>query len=282
MLYLIIAILASSSVSILMRWSERHVKNNYAMFMANYFTCAVTAFCFAAPKLPLGDTSGLPFAGLLGLVGGAIFLLNFVILKKCIGASGVMLSSVFMKLGVIVPTLMAVLVFGESPTAMQLIGLAAAVAAILIIYLEPKEQRSHGAGSAALLLIALLVISGFAESMTNIYDKTGVAELKDFFLLFNFSSALLISAAITAFKHERIAPLDIVFGVMIGIPNYFTSRCLLLALGSLPAVVTYPIYNIGAIVLISLAGMLIFRERLSRRKLIGILLILAALVLLNI
>lgn len=281
MIYLILAIVCSSAVSLLMRWSEKHVKNNFAMFMANYFTCAVVAFCFAAPKLPLADTKGLPFAALLGLVGGAIFLLNFVVLKKCIGASGVMLSSVFMKLGVIVPTLMAVLVFGESPTILQILGLVVAIAAILIIYLEPKAQSTGAKGSAALLLIVLLVISGFAESMTNIYDKTGVAALKDFFLLFNFSSALLISAVITAVRHEKIGVKDLIFGVMIGIPNYFTSRCLLLALGSLPAVVTYPIYNIGAIVLISLGGMLIFRERLSTRKLIGIGMILVALVLLN-
>ena len=281
MLYLILAIVCSSAVSLLMRWSEKHVRNNFAMFMANYFTCALIAFCFAAPKLPLSDTKGLPFAALLGLVGGAIFLLNFVVLKRCIGASGVMLSSVFMKLGVIVPTLMAVLVFGESPTLMQIIGLAVAIAAILIIYLEPKAQRTKSGGAAALMLIALLIISGFAESMTNIYDKTGVHALKDFFLLFNFSSALLISAIVTIAKRQPIGVKDIAFGVMIGAPNYFTSRCLLLALGSLPAVVTYPIYNIGAIVLISIGGMLIFRERLSSRKLIGILMILAALVLLN-
>ena len=281
MVYLILAVAASSLVSVLMRLSEDHVKNNYAMFMANYFVCSAIAFCFAADKLPLASTEGLPFALGLGLFSGCCFLLNFVLLKKCIGKNGVMLSSVFMKLGVIVPTLMAIIAFGEKPGALQLIGLAVAVAAILVIYIEPSGVRAAASGGA-LLLALLLLASGVTESMTNIYDKVGVKDLKDLFLLFNFGTAMLLSAVITAVRHKPIGWKDIAFGAMIGVPNYFTSRCLLLSLGSMPAVVVYPIYNIGAIVLISIAGMLLFKERLGARKLVGVGLILAALVLLSI
>ena len=280
MLYLILAVAASSSVSIIMRLSERRVKNNYVMFAANYFVCSAIAFCFAAGRLPSASTEGLPFTLGLGLFSGCCFLFNFVLLKKCIGANGVMLSSVFMKLGVIVPTLMAVIAFGEKPTYLQIAGLALAVAAILVIYIEPKA-KSSSAPAGALLLIALLFASGVTESMTNIYDKVGSSDLKDLFLLFNFATAMLLSVIIALFKRQRVGLWDIAFGVMIGVPNYFTSRCLLLALGSLPAVVTYPIYNIGAIVLISAAGILLFKERLGRRKLMGMGLIAAALVLLS-
>ena len=69
---------------------------------------------------------------------------------------------------------------------------------------------------------------------------------------------------------------------MIGIPNYFCSRFLLLSLGELPAFVVYPIYNVGAIVIIGVAGIFVFKEKLGARKAIGFAMMIAAMALLNI
>ena len=83
-------------------------------------------------------------------------------------------------------------------------------------------------------------------------------------------------------KKKRITGADLLFGLLIGIPNYFSARFLLLALGQIPAVVTYPVYSVATIVLISLAGFLAFHEKLSRQKILALLLILLSLVLLNV
>ena len=69
---------------------------------------------------------------------------------------------------------------------------------------------------------------------------------------------------------------------MIGVPNYYCSRFLLKALLKMPAVVAYPTSSVGGIVLVSLAGLFLFKERLSKRQWTAIGLILIALVLLNI
>ena len=81
---------------------------------------------------------------------------------------------------------------------------------------------------------------------------------------------------------ERPKAADALCGLLIGIPNYYSARFLLLALGSVPAVVAYPVYSVGTIVVISAVGVLGFREKLSVQKKWAMLLILAALVLLNI
>lgn len=280
MIYLILAVLSSSAVAIIMRLGEKHIKNNFAMFMANYFVCSTVAFLFIKDKNIFAMQEGLPFTIVLALISGCVYLLNFVLMKLSISANGVMLSSVFMKLGVLVPTAMAITVFGEKPTVFQIIGFALAIAAIIIIYAEPKGEKS-GVKKTAVLLLLLLIVSGMTGSMANIFDKRGTAALKDNFLFFNFFTAMLLSAVITLIKRQPISWKDIVFGVLIGVPNYFASRFLLLSLGYLPAVVVFPIYNIGAIVLIGLAGLLIFKERLSAKKYAGFGMIAAALVLLN-
>ena len=281
MLYLVIAVLVSSLVAILMRLSEKHVTNNFAMFAANYFVCALIAFLFTKDKNVFAPHEGLAFALLLGLVSGCLYLSCFVLLKHNIGKNGVVLASVFMKLGVLIPAIMAIVFFRESPTWLQILGFALAAAAIFVIYLEPgADKKSHG--SSFLWLILLLIVSGLTESMANIYENLGNPEIKDNFLFFNFSVAFLLAATITLIRRKPVTYKDILFGVMIGVPNYFCSRFLLLSLGQLPAVVVYPIYNVGAIVLIGIAGIFLFKERPGVRKSIGYGLIIAALVLLNI
>ncbi len=281
MIYLIIAVIVSSLVAILMRLSEKHVTNNFAMFAANYFVCSLIAFLFTGNKNVFAPHEGLSFALILGLISGCLYLTCFVLLKQNIHRNGVMLASVFMKLGVLVPVIMAVLFFHEAPTAFQIVGFVLAVLAIVIIYMEPSGEK-RGLTLTSLLLLLLLLVSGLTESMANIYDKLGNAGIKDNFLFFNFATAFVLAVSVTVFGRKKITPKDILFGVMIGIPNYFCSRFLLLSLGSLPAFVVYPIYNVGAIVLIGIAGLFIFREKLSSRKAIGYGLIIAALILLNI
>lgn len=284
MIYLIIAVFTSSAVSIFMRLGEKHIKNNFAMFMANYFVCAsiAAAFLFTSGKSISPSINGFPFAVGLGAFGGILYLSSFVLLKFNIGKNGVMLSSVFMKLGVLVPSLMAIIIFREMPTALQIIGMVLAVAAIIIIYFEPSGDASSKHTKGIVFLLLLLFLAGLVESLANIYEKLGNPDLKDLYMVSVFVSAMLLSAAVVIFKRQKIGWKDLAFGVLIGIPNYFSTRFLLLALSSVPAFVTYPVYNIGAIILIGLAGILIFREKAGIRKFIGFALIIAALILLNI
>ena len=82
-------------------------------------------------------------------------------------------------------------------------------------------------------------------------------------------------------RSEGLCRQDTVFGLALAVPNYLSTRFLLLALGRLPAVVVFPTFSVGTIVLVTLAGLVFFREKLPGRKAVALVIILAALVLLN-
>ena len=280
MLYLLLAIASSAMVSIFMRLSERHIHNNMAMFTANYAIClAISRFYMGRNSLfAAGD--GMLWAVALGAVSGFLYLSCFVVLQKNIRDNGVILSSAAMKLGaVLIPVLIAILFFREGLTWLRAVGVAVAIAAVALMNLERGEV---GKGGKVHWLIVLLVGSGLTDAMTNIYDKTGPAALKDHYLFYTFLAALLFALAAALWKKKTLKPADVFCGLLIGIPNYYSARFLLLALGSVPAVVAYPVYSVGTIVAISAVGMLAFREKLSAQKKWAMLLILAALALLNI
>ena len=82
-------------------------------------------------------------------------------------------------------------------------------------------------------------------------------------------------------KRQRLAKEDVLFGALIGIPNYYSSRFLLKSLSYVPAIVAYPTYSVSAIVLVSIAGVLLFGEKMNVRRKIAIALVLVALFLLG-
>ena len=130
--------------------------------------------------------------------------------------------------------------------------------------------------------MALTACGGLTDFTSKIYEEMGSAALSDHYLLYTFSAACVLCAALAVAKRQRLTLRDAAFGVLVGVPNYYSARFLLASLASVPAVIAYPTVNVGTIVMVTLCGMLLFREKLSRRQWAAMGVILLALVLLNI
>lgn len=282
MIYLLLAIASSACVSIFMRLSEDHIKNEMAMFMANYGVCVLLSA--ALMSQPVGQVLSKGPAAILtvGVITGVLYLGSFMLLKYNMKHNGIVLSSTFMKLGVLIPTLMAVIIFGEQPGMLQITGIILAVAAIVVIQFEKDAIKE---GNKKIWLLMILVGSGLADAMANVYEQVGQPEGKDGYLLVTFVTALVLATAFAAggaaTGKAPIGKADLLFGMLIGIPNYFSARFLLLALGSVDAVIAYPVYSVATLITITVVGLLCFHEKLSKKKAVALAMIVAALCLLN-
>lgn len=278
MFYLILAIVSSALVSVFMRCSENYTKNNISMLASNYLACFLLAGFYTGfgNLFPGGSAIGRTLC--LGALNGVLFLAGLVLLQFNVQKNGVVLSATFMKLGVLVPTVLSVICFGEMPTVLQICGFVAAVAAIILINFEKEQTNvSFKAG-----LILLLLTGGGGDAMSKVYEELGKPEFSEQFLVYTFLAAGLLCVLLAVYKKQRLSKADFLWGFLIGIPNYFSARFLLKALRSVPAVVAYPTYSVSAIILVSLAGVFVFRETISTRQKIAVGIILAALVLLNV
>lgn len=248
------------------------------MFVVNYLICTICSYYYMGDVKLFESAPGIGFTVFLGILSGILYLGSFMLLQWNIRANGVVLSATFMKLGVLVPTLMAIVIFHEKPEVMQIIGFALAIFAIILINFEKEAMQE---GNHKLYLLILLLGGGITDSMANIYDKMGSTLLKDHYLIFTFFMAAVLSLVLTIRSRKKIHFYDILFGVIIGVPNYYSARFLLLALGSVPAVITYPVYSISTIALIAAAGVLLFREKISKQKAVSLGIIMVSLVCLN-
>ena len=278
MIYLLLTILCGSMLSIVMRLSEGRVKYRTGMLAGNYFTCMLMAVCFLGPGNVFSGGEGFGRALGMGAVNGAFFLSALMCSQYCIRRAGVVLPSVFSKTGsLLVPLVVSILLFKETPSALQGIGSVLALSGVLMMNL----RRGGGSGGCLGMLIALLFTEGMASSMTKIYREVGNPALSDHFLLFTFASAFLLCMAVVLLRRERPGLRELAFGAMIGVPNFLSTRFILKALERLPAIIVYPSRSVGTIAVIALAGTLVFREKLSRRQKLALLVILVALALLN-
>lgn len=277
MISLLLSTFCSAMLSIVMRCSEGRVRSKTAMLAVNYLTCMVLTGCsIGLGKMPLA-AQGMVRAVGLGLINGVFYVSALLAMQFNIRRNGVVLPSVFSKTGsLMVPLILAIFLFGEMPSTWQTAGIVLAVAGILLMnYRKGSTVGSLGA------LIVLLLTEGLASSMSKVYREVGVSALSDHFLFFTFTSAFVICLVLILRQKESFGLKEIIYGVLIGVPNFVASRLVLKALESLPAMIVYPFRSVGSIVLVMLAGLLVFRERFGKRQLAAMLVILFALVMLN-
>ena len=195
MIYLLLAILSSALVSVIMRLSTNKVKANLGMLAMNYLM-ALCLSIITGGKLSFETAPGFSTALLLGCINGVLFMASFVLFQWNVKKNGVVMASVFMKLGLLVPIVIAVCFFGEIPELMQVVGFAVALLAIVLINMEKDESAVQFKAGLPLLLL----LSGLADGMSKIFEELGRAEMTSYFSLITFMVAFALCTVLMLAK----------------------------------------------------------------------------------
>ena len=278
MLFLCLAILSSAAIALLMRFSTGRVTAKLSMLSANYLICAFLGSAYAGFDLLPAQIPGFSLTVGLGLISGIVYLGGFILFQWNTAKNGVVLTSVFMKLGLLVPMVLSVLFFHELPTWAQILGFCIAILAILLI----NFNGNRNAGRFRWQLLAMLVLCGSSDAMSKVFKVMGPEALSNQYLFYTIFFAIVLCVGLVLYKKERPGMREFLFGAAIGIPNFFSSKFLLSALAELPAVVVYPSFSIATMLITTLVGVLFFRERLRKLQWLALVAILVALLLLNI
>ena len=280
MAFLLLAVASSAAMTLVMKLLRAQRGNRFALILGNYLTCIVLSFAFLPDKHLV--VSGSPLTLRLGLVGGVVFVAGLVSMQSSIRVNGATLSAAFAKLGLIVSLAVGILCFGERPSALQLAGIALVLPALVLINAgNGAEERAE---RPALLILTLLCCGG-GDAMAKVFQQLGESRENALFFFWLFTTAALLSAVLAALERkrtgQRMLPGEFAAGLLAGIPNYFSSYLLLLALERVPSFVAYPLYSTGTIVLVTAVSAVCFGEKPGRRQAAGLVLILAALALLS-
>ena len=299
MVFLLFSIACSATIALIFKRSESKNRNRYALLTVNYLVAITVSLTLimqegwpfsgfdlwkiwpemwaALGETELANEESLAWAVTVGLGAGFFFFAAFVYYQIAIRHHGMSIARAFQKMGAMLPMVLSLVLWRELPTSLQGVGIALAVASLTMVNM-PRGDAGK-ALKPALLLVFLF--GGMATFSNKVFQKYGMQDHKAVFLMVTFSTAFVFSLITLIIQKKPFGKKDLLWGVAVGAPNLFTSYFLIMALDSLPAAVVYPAFAAGAIVVVALVDLLVFKEQLSRVEKIAILLTIVALVLIN-
>lgn len=105
--------------------------------------------------------------------------------------------------------------------------------------------------------------------------------MEDLFLSSTFLVALFICIIVFFYKKEKVNIYDLIYGVLLGLSNYLSTKFLIRSIYSIPAYIAYISYGLGVVIFVNIVNILIMHESLNKRDYVGMLLAMTAIALLN-
>jgi drug/metabolite transporter (DMT)-like permease len=298
MLDLLLSIASSTALILILKSFSRYEIDTFQGIVFNYWACVLTGWLMLG-YMPLNAESPSQGWFSASFTLGALFVTGFYCTGITLQKFGLMVASMMQKMSLVLSVPFAVLVFGEPFGWLKISGLVLALGAIFLTSLpspETNEQRASAPSNKLLLLFPAYVFfnCGIGESIlqyTQVYNLTPTATADQAaqnagftMACFGWAGALGTVALIAGILIGKIhfKPKNVLAGIILGIPNYFSIYFLLRALDYSDKSIILPTNNIGVIIVATLFGCLVFRERINQMNLIGILLAISSILLLAI
>jgi len=261
MIDLVLTIFCSTSIALIIRYSGTQNEKPIILLAANYFVASIISLFYIFYFESHFSTEVVIF----GLFLGLLFVLSFFAFTKAVSLAGTALATVSSRLSVIVPLIFSIIIFNEIPSSNQIIGIILAIVTIWFFYLSLKNSKNQSQNNKVkyLYLIAVLLGIGINDFSMKIFQQTYSEFEKPYFLFAIFFSAFLYSIVFIKTYNIKLEKNTIVKGAILGIPNVYSTIFLIGALSQLPAVLVFPLTNIGIILLTAILAGLIFKERLN-------------------
>ncbi|GIV46106.1 MAG: hypothetical protein KatS3mg036_0924 [Ignavibacterium sp.] len=261
MIYLLLAIICSSSLALILKQGNVKKSNTAILINANYLTASVLSLVFVFYK---GSLTISLQAFLFALFLGYLFAATFFIYSKAVGLAGTALATVSARLSVLIPVLFSIILYGESPNIKMIFGFAMALVTLYLFYLSLKNHdgKPHSKGSY-LILILLLFGIGLVDFSMKIFERNFPSEEKGTFVFTIFFSAFVYTLGYILYKKIKFELHTFKLGLLLGLPNVLAIHFVLAALSELEAIVVFPIQNIGVIVFTAIMAYIIWKEKIN-------------------
>lgn len=281
MLFIFLSICCSVFVSVLLKLARRYRIDVTQAIAWNYLAAGILCYVFYRPQFSNLDISNIPYP--IYILLGFLLPSLFVILAASIRYSGIVRTDIAQRLSLFIPVFAAFLLFKETPSLLKSAGIAVGFAAILFSIPWQKDDNQKPSSSWVYLITVFLGLGIIDIFFKQIAQNKEIPYTTSLQIIFIIAFVISIITLIVLFAKRKITFqwINVVCGLILGIANFGNILFYLKAhqsLASQPSVV-FSTMNIGVIILGSIVGILIFREKLSRLNYAGIALAIVSIIL---
>ena len=285
MIYLILAIIFSTGVFVAMRLFERFKLDNHQALMWNYVFASITGFVVCERFETVPQLVAEPWFG-LSILTGFWFIFTYLLMTTSTQLSGVTVTSLSSKLSVVLPILAGVIMLGERLNFVATMGIVLALVALVLVVGGRNPQKIRGNGwIVGLLPVFIFFGTGTGDILMKITEQQNTVGNLGFMIAFIYFVALVFGIIIVVWDIARGKSKwqwkSAAGGIMLGVINYFSTYSVYYAMRSFDNVVLFPIYNIGVVSMTALVGWLLFKEKLTLKNYIGLVIAVIAVILIT-
>jgi len=288
MIYLLLSIGLSSFINLIFRYLKNFDLHLNHVITYNYVACVITSLVLQGSDSVLAqsfwDKKWFPLAASLGV----IFIVIFTYMALTAQKIGVSVSATASRMGVIFPVIFGYFFLKESLDLAPFIGIMLGLWSVLWIS-SKRGRKSKFKAIYFLYPLIIFVGSGFIDTSLNYMERfllEGNQVIQPTTIIFTFAAAtglLVFSRSIFQESGGRTLR-NILAGLALGVPNFFSIFYLLKAINSkaFNSVILFPINNISIVLVSTILSVIIFKEKMSKKNLYGLLLAILAILFISI
>ena len=275
MFYLLISICISSFLFVIFKLFDVLKVNTFQAIVVNYFVAAVLGFYLSNNSVSFQEIPNQPwFIGAFLL--GIMFILVFNVMALTSQKNGLSVASVSSKMSVVIAIVFGVWYYEESLGFIKLSGI---LLALIAVYLTSVKEKKETTVKQVSLLFPILLFFGSGAIDTSLkFIETRFVEEGGvpLFSATIFGCAFILGMSILLYQMVkgtfRFEFKNIIGGILLGVPNYFSIVYLLKALSTdgMESSTAFTLNNVGIVILSTLFGLFIFKEKLIWKNWLGI------------
>ena len=262
--YLLLYVLFMLAFSQTLRYAQRRGEGVLAVSAVNYVVAAVLSVAIFAASGPTAPSERGIAAG-LGAAAGVLFFLNLLIMLACYRRAGVGITVALMGMGVVLPVIASHVCWGEPMTPARWVTVGLLPAAVVLMRPINGLHRRITLRGDILLVLAFVApgVTGILHRAVRQYAPDSGREL--------YQAALFVASVAYAHWHRtHCSRRTVGLGTFLGAVNVAATRFVLLGLWVIPAVIFYP--DSGSLVIAGSVNVsrLLWRERVTKRQVLGL------------
>lgn len=277
MLYLVLSIICSVTVGVLFKIARKNIRTTTQIVASNYvFALILCYFSFQPDFTKLHSDAPWMIYAALGILLPTVFLFLVASIKHM----GIVKTDAAQRLSLFIPILAAWFLFKEDFSVIKIIAFLIGFPALLLILAKPSENTKNKWEYPVVVFIGFGVIDILFKQIAS---YTTLPYTTSLFFVFGIAMSImfLVVAYEIVFRKVKIDPKSILFGALVGIVNFGNILFYLKAhqeFAQNPSTV-FGGMNMGVIIIGSVVGVLVFKEKLSKWNYLGLLFALLAIVL---
>ncbi len=272
---LLLSILASTVIFVVFKLFSKYKINTLHAIVVNYMVACCCGVFFQETEIKIAEipeNGWFPFA--LGL--GALFITVFNLMAITTQKSGLSVVSVATKMSVVIPVVFGLVYYGESLGMFKFFGIILALIAVYLTSIKSKDGLKIKT-SNLIFPVSVFWGSGIIDASLKYLEGEYVAKNDTPIFsatIFGAAATLgIVFLAIHALRGKfQFKFKNILGGIVLGVPNYFSVYFLVQALrsGIFESSGIFTINNVAIVMLSTFVGILLFREKLLPKNWLGI------------